>query len=290
MLLRSQAPAKINRELRVGGRRPDGYHAILSRFASIDLADELKVEPADGLSFSAEGEDTPADDSNLVVRSAQALAERLGIAAKARIHLLKRIPVGAGLGGGSSDAAATLTLLARLWNARLASDELADLAARLGSDVAFFLSGGQADVSGRGERVTPKEDVPTSEFFLFVPPFWLSTAKVYAAHDRLTQTSSSPLPQRLEIETSGRFLGPNDLAEAVLQTDSRMATYVRAAEAVASESTITGSGSAIVLTGISQEIRKLTVAHPEARLYACRTLNRDEYRRKTTPSGGGTWT
>jgi 4-diphosphocytidyl-2-C-methyl-D-erythritol kinase len=290
MILRAEAPAKINRELRVGARRPDGYHAILSRFCSIDLADRLEVESADGFSFSTDGEAAPTDDSNLAVRAAKALAHRLGTMPKARLHVTKRIPVGAGLGGGSADAAATLVLLARLWNARLAPEELSELAAGLGSDVPFFLVGGEVDVAGRGERVQPREDAPSSDVVLLVPPFSVSTAEVYAAYDRLEPGRSRALPERLEVERSGRFFGPNDLAGAVLQTDSRMVNYLRAAEAVASEAAITGTGSAIALSGTSGELRRLADRYPEVRLFACRTLGREEYRRKTNPSGGTTWT
>ena len=159
MVLRIQAPAKINRELRVGSREPNGYHPILSRFTSIELADELEAELSDDLSFSTQGEPSPPDDSNLVVRAARSLAARAGIPPRARIRLTKQVPSGSGLGGGSSDAAAALLLLSRLWDLRLEEKEIEDLAAGIGSDVPFFLFGGEADVSGRGERVQPREDI-----------------------------------------------------------------------------------------------------------------------------------
>lgn len=289
MILRAEAPAKINRELRVGLRRPDGYHDIFSRFSSIDLADRLEAEAADGFSFSTEGEPAPADDSNLAVAAARVLAERLARPLAARLHVTKRIPVGAGLGGGSADAAAALVLLARLWDAPLAPEDLLDLACRIGSDVPYFLVGGEADVAGRGERVQPREDAAPSEVVLLVPPFSVSTPEVYAAFDRMGDGKEA-LPQRLELETSGRFFGPNDLARAVLQTDSRMMNYLRGAGAFASEAAITGTGSAIVLSGISGGLDELAKRYPEARLYSCRTLGRTAYRRKTNPSGGAAWT
>ncbi|HEY6928378.1 MAG TPA: hypothetical protein VJA66_01770, partial [Thermoanaerobaculia bacterium] len=208
----------------------------------------------------------------------------------ARIRLTKRVPSGSGLGGGSSDAAAALRLLSRLWELRLDEAAIANLAARIGSDVPYFLAGGEADVSGRGERVQPREDIPRSEILLLVPPFPLSTEKVYAAYDALEQ-SPRPLPNRLEIESSGRFFGPNDLARAVLQTDLRMATYLRTAQEFASEVTITGSGSTIVLFGASMDARQIADRHPEARLYVSRTLDRREFRRRINPTAGGaTWT
>lgn len=289
MILRAEAPAKINRELRVGPRRPDGYHDIFSRFSSIDLADRLEAEAADGFFFSTDGEPAPADDSNLAVAAARALAERLGTPLAARLHVTKRIPVGAGLGGGSADAAAALVLLGRLWKASLAPEELLDLACGLGSDVPYFLVGGEADVTGRGEHVRPREDALPSEVVLLVPPFSVSTPEVYGAFDRIGGGPEA-LPQRLALETSGRFFGPNDLASAVLETDSRVMNYLHEAEALASEAAITGTGSAIVLSGISGGLDELARRFPEARLYSCRTLGRTEYRRKTNPPGGTTWT
>jgi 4-diphosphocytidyl-2-C-methyl-D-erythritol kinase len=285
MTLRCEAPAKINRELRIGGRRPDGYHSILSRFTAIDLADRLEAEAAGDLSFSTTGEPAPADETNLVLRAARALAEKIGIAPKARLTLTKQIPVGAGLGGGSSDAAAALRLLASLWRVSLAPDELSELAIRLGSDVPYFLVGGEADVSGRGDRVRPREDTVFPEIALLVPPFLLSTAEVYAHHDRLKGNASPETPTHLEIETSGRLFGPNELASAVLEANPRMAVYLNAARTVAAEATITGSGSAIVLSGY-RDLSELSRRHPEVRLYACRTLSRKDFQRRTVPSGG----
>jgi 4-diphosphocytidyl-2-C-methyl-D-erythritol kinase len=286
MILRCEAPAKINRELRVGPRRPDGYHSILSRFTSLDLADRLEAEMADGLYFSTTGEPSPSDAANLVLRAARALAEKLGVAPRARITLTKAIPVGAGLGGGSSDAASTLRLLASLWKANLASQELTALAARLGSDVPYFLIGGEADVSGRGESVWPREDAPSSQIWLLIPPFPLSTAQVYGLHDQMAGNISLEMPTHLEIEASGRMFGPNDLAGAVLEANPRMAMYLSAARTVATEVTITGSGSAIVISAVHTDPSDLRRRHPEVRLIACRTSTRDDFRRRTLPSGG----
>ena len=170
MVLIAEAPAKINRELRVGPRRPDGFHEIRSRFCAIDFCDRLEVEESDRLELSCSGVPVPCGDTNLVARAARALADRLGVASGARIRLEKRVPAGAGLGGGSADAAVTLLLLSKLWSSRLRQEELSEVAARLGSDVPFFLSGGEADVAGRGERVTPLGDSPPQELLLWIPP------------------------------------------------------------------------------------------------------------------------
>jgi 4-diphosphocytidyl-2-C-methyl-D-erythritol kinase len=281
MVLSAEAPAKINRELRVGPRRPDGFHEIRSRLCSIDFSDRLEVEESDRLDLSCSGKPIPCDETNLVARAACALADRIGIAPGARIRLEKRIPVGAGLGGGSADAAVTLLLLSRLWSSRLRREELSEVAARLGSDIPFFLHGGEADVAGRGERVTPLKDSPPAQLFLWIPPFSVSTAQVYDAYDR-SGTAAGP-PDSLEIETTRNFLGPNDLASAVLDTERQMEDYLRLARQVAPEAGITGSGAALLLFGLNPEgERRLAQAHPEATLRRVRILSREEYRRRTS--------
>ncbi len=287
MILRAEAPAKINRELRVGSLRPDGFHEVRSRIVSIDLSDRIEVEKGSGsLEFSCKGGKAPRDDTNLAVRAARRLAERLGIAPDARIRLEKRVPIGAGLGGGSADAAVTLSLLARLWEARLSPREIHDIASDLGSDVPFFFIGGEADVSGRGERVTPREDGPPADLLLLVPPFPLSTREVYAAHRRL-HPRPAPLPEKLEIETSGKLFGPNDLASAVLNIRGEMKAFLDSARKVVSDLTISGSGSALVLRGLTDDGEaRLKQEHPDARLFRCRTLSRAEYLHRIHSSGG----
>ncbi len=289
MLLRAEAPAKINRELRVGARRPDGFHEIRSRFCTIDLADRLEIEEAEGLEIACAGLPVPEGGSNLVVRAATALAQELEIAPGARIRLEKRIPVGAGLGGGSADAAVALLLLSRLWDSPLSAAGLSDVAARVGSDVPFFLHGGEADVTGRGERVTPREDGPARELLLLVPPFSIATGDVYAAYSSRT-AGAARLAERLEIDETRNFLGPNDLASAVLETNLQMVDYLRSAREIATESGITGSGSALILCGVSPKgEERLASRHPEASLYRVATVGRADYTHRTSQGGGPEW-
>jgi 4-diphosphocytidyl-2-C-methyl-D-erythritol kinase len=289
-----EAPAKINRELRIGGFRSDGYHEIRSRVVAIDLADVIEVETGNGdLALSCEGFPVPSDESNLLVRAGRALANHLGRPADAAIRLEKKIPVGAGLGGGSSDAARALDLLARLWDARLTDEDLRVLAASIGSDVPFFLVGGEAEVTGRGENVTPLTDSEPVDLLVLVPPFPLSTTEVYATHRRLESGSSFDdrrIPPALEVDSSRNFFGGNDLALAVLETKAEMSTLFDSARSLASESAITGSGSAIVLVGASADAEeRLAARHPDARVFRCRTLTREEYRLRTESSGGSQW-
>ena len=280
-----EAPAKINRELRVGAVRPDGFHEIFSRFASIDLADRLAAEPSLArMAFSCDDASIPSGDENLVVRAAQLLAARLGTAAGARLRLEKRVPVGAGLGGGSADAAAALKLLSSLWEAELAAGELEELAGKLGSDVPFFLTGGEADVKGRGETVAARPDGPVASLLVFVPPFPIATAEVYAAHRR-QHAGRGALPHNLEIESSGRFFGPNDLEPAIFEVRPEMRDLLAGARAGAAEAAITGSGCAIVLLAPAADAaQRLAGLAPGSRLYRTRTLLREEYRQRTTPA------
>ncbi len=285
MILTAEAPAKINRELRVGRIRPDGYHEVFSRMVSIDVGDRITVEPAGDLTLTCDDPAVPLGEDNLVVKAARRLAETADLPARARIRLEKRTPMGGGLGGGSADAAVTFLLLAELWHCRdSVVGALPDLAARLGSDVPFFLQGGQADVRGRGEAVSPVADEPPQPLLLLVPPFSISTADVYRAY-----AGRGRLPDRLDVDAPRRreYLGPNDLRAAVLQVEPRMEEYLASAARVADEHAISGSGSTIVLARLRPGAREeLERRHPRARLFPCATLTRDSYRLRTRPHGG----
>src|SRR5438034_1327964 len=149
------AAAKINLALEVLGKRDDGYHEVATVMQAVDLSDRLVIEDAEGLELRVSAPDLPSDGRNLVVRAAHALREATAVSRGARITLDKRIPVAAGLGGGSADAAAALVGLSRLWGLRWPAARLAELAVTLGTDVPFFLRGGAAlsDVGQRAHRV-----------------------------------------------------------------------------------------------------------------------------------------
>ncbi len=149
-----RAYAKINVTLEVLGKRDDGYHDIASILQAVSLHDILTFEAADDITLDSDCPELMTSD-NLVIRAARLLRDAAGVSSGAAITLAKRIPVAAGLGGGSSDAAATLLALNRLWGLELPREELLPLAASLGSDVSFFLYGGTGRVFGRGERVQP---------------------------------------------------------------------------------------------------------------------------------------
>jgi 4-diphosphocytidyl-2-C-methyl-D-erythritol kinase len=179
-LLLTQAPAKINPVLEVLGKRPDGYHELALVFQTIGLYDELTFEKAkEGVSFETSAS-LPADDSNLVVKAAKLFHEEvLRGKGGVRVHLNKVIPIAAGLGGGSSDAAATLKRMDALFETQVGEKKLQAMAAQLGSDVPFFLSGGTALGRGRGEQITPWEPGPEIPLILVKPKEGLSTPAVY---------------------------------------------------------------------------------------------------------------
>src|SRR5215831_14410834 len=175
-----RASAKVNLSLEVLGKRPDGFHEIASVMHAVDLADRLTLEAAPTVSFHADDPELPTDEGNLVVRAAALLREAAGVEAGAKIELRKRIPVAAGLGGGSSDAAAALWGLSRLWGLGWSRARLAELAVRLGMDVPFFLGPGPALATGRGERLEPLGRMGGYALVLVNPGVSVSTREVYA--------------------------------------------------------------------------------------------------------------
>ena len=188
--VRLPASAKINLDLRVGARRPDGYHEIRTVFQTLALHDTVIVERAVG-PFALDGDPAsmPLDRTNLVWRAAEALwraAGRAGAPRGARVRVIKRVPALAGLGGGSSDAAAALVGLSRVWRIPDRLQDLRLVAEGLGADVPFFLVGGTALGLGRGEQLYPLVDRTPQIVLLAVPPFGISTADAYRwlAQDR----------------------------------------------------------------------------------------------------------
>jgi 4-diphosphocytidyl-2-C-methyl-D-erythritol kinase len=212
-----RALAKLTLSLRVTGVRPDGYHEIDAEMVTIDLADEIEFGDGDGLEMT--GRPAPAGDDNLVRRALKAV----GRTAHVRLH--KNIPAGAGLGGGSADAAAVL---------RWAGVADLALAAELGADVPFCFIGGRARVTGLGERIAPL-GLENRTFTLLTPPFGCSTVAVYRAWDRLGGPTVD---------------GPNDLEPAALAVEPRLAEWRdRLGDASGRTPTLAGSGSTWFVEG-----------------------------------------
>ena len=213
------APAKLTMSLRVIGVRPDGYHEIDAEMVSLDLADELAFGDGDGLEVVGVGELPEPAEGNLVRRALRAVGR------SAHVRLVKRIPAGGGLGGGSADAAAVL---------RWAGCDDVDLALGLGADVPFCLRGGRARVRGIGEVIDPLPHVERT-FTLVTPPFGCSTPAVYRAWDGLGGPHAS---------------GPNDLEPAALAVEPRLVRWRDAlADATGQVPTLAGSGSTWFVPG-----------------------------------------
>jgi 4-diphosphocytidyl-2-C-methyl-D-erythritol kinase len=203
-MLTIKAPAKINWFLKVIGLRDDGFHEIRSLFQKITLYDRLTFTPADKLSIATDTQ-IPLED-NLIYKAAVLLQKKCGIDAGAVIGLDKNIPMGAGLGGGSSDAAAALLGLNELWSLGLATEELSSLAEQLGSDVPFFLHGPLSFISGRGENITPRNALKTTSILLVKPSFDISTAWAYKKFSHMRSVDISDAG-----ETSSAIYYDNDL-------------------------------------------------------------------------------
>jgi len=193
----ARVPAKVNLQLSVGPLRADGYHDLVTVFHAVSLFDEVTVAPADRDTVVVTGEGdgaVPLDASNLALQAVTALVDTLGPGCRdtpgVSIEIRKRIPVAAGLAGGSADAAAALVACNELWGSGLSQQELSEIASRVGSDVAFALVGGTAVGLGRGDQVTPALATGTYHWVLAFAAVELSTAAVYAACDRLRATQA----------------------------------------------------------------------------------------------------
>jgi 4-diphosphocytidyl-2-C-methyl-D-erythritol kinase len=210
--VRVRAHAKINVSLRVAGCLADGYHELRTVFQALALHDTLAFSKTAGpFSLRSTRRELPLDSSNLVWRAADVLWQYLGRGGSpsgVSVHLRKRIPMRAGLGGGSSDAAATIVALARLWDATLDRSDLASLGRRLGADVGFFFTGGAALGLGRGDEIYPLADLPRLGVLLVTPDFDVSTADAYRWLDEARgypATAPSGRPEGPEPEAgSGR--------------------------------------------------------------------------------------
>lgn len=286
-MLKARAYAKINWILDVGSRRTDGYHDLSTLFQTVSLYDQLWFEPSNSLSLSVEGATLPADASNLVLQAAQALQKLLqrtgsGEELGASIRLEKRIPMAAGLGGGSADAAVTLLALNRLWGAKVDLKTLLTLGAQLGSDVPFFLYGGTAWGSGRGTEITPIADISVPYMLLVNPKVAVSTAQAYRRFDELTNSLGDT------ILPTCSFSGSKQLFEQVRNSLSQAARDLRPEIAAVEQQLrsfgadpvmVSGSGATVWAVFDSAEKRQeaLGLLAESSIAIPVSTVGRDEY-------------
>ena len=285
-----RVPAKVNLQLAVGPPRPDGYHGLVTVFHAVSLFDEVTVEPAgrDGVTVTGEGADrVPGGRDNLALRAAAALRaavrDRAGGPGRVHVTIAKKIPVAAGLAGGSADAAAALVACNELWGSGLTQHQLLEIAAKVGSDVAFALLGGTAVGRGRGEQLTPALAPATQyHWVLALADAQLSTPDVYAALDRLRGVG----PREITLDSAlmsalrsgdARLVGSrlsNDLQQAAVSLFPALRkTLTAGLELGALGALVSGSGPTCVFLAANAE-RALELAVSISGAGVCRSVAR----------------
>lgn len=233
------APGKLNLFLHVLGRRADGYHLLQTAFRLIDRCDQVGIAlREDGRILRHDPLPGVAPEEDLCVRAARLLRERCGTRLGADLRVRKLLPVGGGLGGGSSDAATTLIVLNRLWGAGLPRGELQALAARLGADVPFFVFGENALGEGIGERLAPLP-LPAAWYLVLVPPVALSTQEVFS-DNALTRNA-----KELKIPPFFSGMGNNDLEPVALRLRPEIAAHLAWLRERRPQARMTGSGACV---------------------------------------------
>jgi 4-diphosphocytidyl-2-C-methyl-D-erythritol kinase len=285
--------AKVNLMLRVGARQPDGYHEVRTVLQAVGLFDALTFTARRGpFALQSRAPGLPMDDTNLVWRAAAALwraAGKSGAPRDAHVKLDKAIPMGAGLGGGSADAAAALVGLNQLWDFRCPPHQLIRLARELGADVPFFLQGGTAFGAGRGDEIYPVDDITRFGVVVIKPSFGIATADAYSwlDADRASATEGQLRePRALDVGWAGHPLTiANDLEAPVARRHPAIEEMIAACmREGAVAAAMTGSGSAVF--GLFREAvaskaaRKLR--RPDWLILLTRTLSRRESGRRMT--------
>jgi 4-diphosphocytidyl-2-C-methyl-D-erythritol kinase len=281
---RVPALAKINLDLRVLGKRPDGFHELRTIFQTVSLADRLEISFTPARATSIELDDPAAIADNLVVRAARLVMDAMDVDGRVEMRLEKRIPMGAGLGGGSSDAAAVLLALPALARKPLRVETLSAIGQQLGSDVPFFLLGGAAVGIGRGTELFPLPDLPAVQGVIVAPGIHVSTVEAYRAlSPRLTSESQenkifSFQSHAWDAINAAGF--QNDFEPVVLEREPRLAALRRKLEkAGAAPAMMSGSGSALFgLFRDREGVRRALERLGEERVFPISLVSRVRYR------------
>lgn len=246
-----RSPAKVNLLLRILGKRADGYHELETVFQELDWYDELEFRDDDSFTLEVQGADLPSGESNLVVKAARLLSKAAGVGCRGRLVLKKNLPVQGGVGGGSSNAAIALLGLNRLWRLNWPVSRLDSLAKELGADCPFFLYGGLARATGRGDVIEPLKGRSEGMFVLVCPPFGVETAWAFSqVRVPLTEVEKNVIFSPLWSSGRGEshpvdFLS-NDLENIVFQRhEGLIGLRDSLLEAGAVASLLSGSGSTV---------------------------------------------
>ncbi|HZM95809.1 MAG TPA: 4-(cytidine 5'-diphospho)-2-C-methyl-D-erythritol kinase [Vicinamibacterales bacterium] len=290
-----RAHAKINLDLRVLGTRADGFHELRTVFQALALYDTMECVPRPGpFAIECETAGVPLDRSNLVWRAAESLwrsLRRQGPVKDMLVRLHKRIPLQGGLGGGSTDAAATLVALSHAWRVPLRSNQFVDVAATLGADVPFFLSGGTALGLGRGDEIYPLADLPRHWVVLLIPGFGVATVDAYGWYDAERDLARGPIVREAQYvpgpwpSRAAQMI--NDLETPIARHHpeiEQMKTALRRAGALAAA--MSGSGSTVF--GLFQKRKDAVLAVERLsgsgwRVILTESLGRGEYSRRSRP-------
>ncbi len=292
MLVTVPSFAKLNLDLRVLSKRPDGYHELRTIFQTISLHDTLDIEFAPAKRTEIHLDSTLEIADNLVVRAANLILEHLNVKAHVRFALAKQIPMGAGMGGGSSNAAASLIALQALSGKRLPFNQLSALAETLGSDVPFFLHGGTALGLGRGTELYPLPDLSRHHALVVSTGIHVSTAEAYktlrrTATNALTSGAESPILREFQavawLLDSARLEQlplKNDFEPVVFQIHPELAAVVRKLRRLgAKPAMMTGSGSALFgVFGSGADVQQAARAFRAVPTYPVRFVSRRQYR------------
>ena len=283
--------AKINLCLRVLGKREDGFHELFTLFQSVSLHDDITFREAEIVTLTCPNKSIPTDANNLIVKAARLLNERSGTNKGASMHLTKRIPSPGGLGGGSSNAAVALIGLSRLWGVEPSANDLQAMAEELGSDVPFFLHGGTAVGTGRGENIEPKVDIDAKYLLIVTPSVRVSTPDSFKRLGAQNLTSGDSNRILIVCRSEAEKLDPrqsdlvNDMEAAVFAAHPEIERVKRTLlDLGAANAMMSGSGASVFAVFEKEETRQTALKALDNevnwRKFAVAAISRGEYREK----------
>lgn len=271
------------------GKREDGYHELCTVFQTVSLHDTLTFKECTEVRLTCDDPQIPVDKRNLIVKAAEILKERRNVGTGASVHLKKRIPSPGGLGGGSSNAAAALFGLVKLWKINVSFHELMEIAGLLGSDVPFFLYGGTALGTGRGTDISPVTDFVGNHILIVTPDIAVSTREAFAGLNAANLTSDAAKSILNNCRFDGRSV---DLHQAALKNDFETTVFAAHPEISAikqelldhgaKQALMSGSGASVFAIFDKEETRQTTIKALENKLnwrkFAVAAISRDQYR------------